>query len=115
MHCDMDRTVDPRMREWIRTCAVCGRLINEAYAIAARSDDSANWLEKWLEHTKDYRLYRMLLLIIFSESIASVARQVGIDCDADRVMDAPFEVAIEIDDVLNGRSPGPQNLKQTEA
>lgn len=116
MRCDIDRAVNPRMRDWIRTCAACGRLIKEAYASAAQPGGSpADWLDQWLEHTKDYRHYRMLVLMIFSEDIAAVARQVGIDCDADRVLDAPFDVAIEIDDVLNGNLRGSQSLKQTDA
>ena len=115
MRCDIDRAVNPRMHDWIGTCAACGRLIKEAYASAAQSDGPADWLDQWLDYSKDYRHSRMLVLMIFSEDIAALARQVGIDCDADRVLDAPFDVAIEIDDVLNGHSCGSQNLKQTDA
>ena len=85
---DRVQAVNPPLHEFIHECATCGSQAERAYAI--------------------------LLMCIFSESVAQLACRLGIDCDADRVCDAPLEIAIEIDEALNGRTDAFQDRGSSE-
>lgn len=114
MCCDYPPMVTSKMRSFIRTCAAAGRLTQEAYASAAKSDGPADWLDTWLEFSKEYRGTRILFMCIFAETFAELARHLGIDCNADQIMDAPLDLAIAIDNALYDLEMGVQNREQLD-
>lgn len=97
-----ERWVKLPLPELIHTTANCGRLIKEARELAASSDTPPAWFDPWLKQSQGYRGIRMLTMWGRAEEVAKLARLLGIACDADRVFEATFDVAIEIDEALDG-------------